>query len=199
MPKQRALVWFKRDLRIHDHAALVAAQAHGDALALFVIEPEWLQSPECDASQVDFALGCLAELREALARLGLPLRVRVGSAVAVLAQLHDEVGFTQLLSHEETGPGWSYVRDRQVASWCKSTQVVWQEFTQTGVVRRLRSRSGWAARWQARMDAPLHLLRGGFSAAVAPNAAALPTLASLGLAPHARPCKRPARRPRGAP
>lgn len=30
-PKQRALVWFKRDLRIHDHAALAAAQAHDDA------------------------------------------------------------------------------------------------------------------------------------------------------------------------
>jgi deoxyribodipyrimidine photo-lyase len=60
MPKQRALVWFKRDLRIHDHAALVAAQSHADALALFVIEPEWLQSTECDASHVDFALGCLA-------------------------------------------------------------------------------------------------------------------------------------------
>ncbi len=186
MSKQRSLVWFKRDLRIHDHAALVAAQAHGDGLAVFVIEPEWLQSPECDASHVDFALGCLAELREALALLGLPLWVRAGPAVAVLAQLHDELGFTHLLSHEETGPGWSYVRDRQVASWCKSTQVIWQEFTQTGVVRRLRSRSGWAARWQARMDGPPCLLRGGFSAAVAPDAATLPTLASLGLAQHGK-------------
>jgi deoxyribodipyrimidine photo-lyase len=40
MTRQRALIWFKRDLRIHDHAALVAAQSHADALALFVIEPE---------------------------------------------------------------------------------------------------------------------------------------------------------------
>ena len=63
----RALVWFKRDLRVHDHAPLVAALGHADALALFVIEPEWLQSPECDASHVDFALACLAELRAALA------------------------------------------------------------------------------------------------------------------------------------
>ena len=186
MPKQRALVWFKRDLRIHDHAALVAAQSHADALALFVIEPEWLQSTECDASHVDFALGCLAELRLALQALGLPLLVRVGSAVTVLAQLHHEVGFSHLLSHEETGPGWSYTRDQQVAAWCQTTQVTWQEFTQTGVVRRLRSRAGWAARWQARMSAPLQLLQGGFSAAVPPDATELPTLASLGLAPHGK-------------
>ena len=186
VPTQRALVWFKRDLRIHDHAALVAAQSHRDALALFVIEPEWLQSSECDASHVDFALACLAELRIALTQVGLPLLVRVGSAVTVLSQLHREVAYTHLLSHEETGPGWSYGRDKQVAAWCKSNHITWQEFTQTGVVRRLGNRSGWAARWQARMNAPLHLLHGGFTAVQPLDQPELPTLASLGLAPHCK-------------
>ncbi len=185
-PQTRALVWFKRDLRIHDHAPLLAAQQQGDALALYVIEPEWLQSPECDPCHVDFALGCLTELRAALALLGLPLLVRAGSAVALLAQLHAELAFTHLLSHEETGSGWSYTRDLAVAAWCRKQQVQWQEFTQTGVVRRLRSRSGWAARWQARMDAPLHLLSGGFTAALAIDQAPLPTLQSLGLPAHGK-------------
>ena len=188
MPRQRALVWFKRDLRIHDHAALASAQSHGDALALFVLEPEWLQSPECDARHVGFVLDCLAELRVALAGLGMPLLVRVGSAVPMLAQLHQEVRFTHLLSHEETGPAWSYQRDGQVAVWCRSNQIAWQEFTQTGVVRRLRSRAGWALRWQARMGTPLHPppagdvpLSWGLDRLDQP---ALPTLASLGLAAH---------------
>jgi deoxyribodipyrimidine photo-lyase len=178
------VVWFKRDLRLHDHAPLVAAQAHTRALGLFVTEPEWLNSPECDASHVDFALGCLTELRAALAQRGLPLLVRVGSLAQVLAQLQAEVPFTHLLSHEETGPGWSYTRDKQVAAWCKSQHIHWQEFTQTGVVRRLGSRTGWAKRWQARMDAPLHLLQGGFNAAAALGQPDLPTLTELGLAPH---------------
>ena len=188
MPTQptTALVWFKRDLRVHDHAPLVAAQAHTRALGLFVIEPEWLHSPECDASHVDFALGCLSELRAALAQRGMPLLVRVGSLVQVLAALQSEHPFTHLLSHEETGPGWSYTRDKQVAAWCKSQHIDWQEFTQTGVVRRLGSRSGWAKRWQARMDAPLHLLQGDFHAAAPLDQPALPTLAELGLAPHGK-------------
>ena len=186
MSLTRALIWFKRDLRVHDHAPLVAALSHGDALGLFVIEPEWLQSPECDPSHVDFALGCLIELRGALALRGLPLLVRVGPLVPVLAQLHGEVGFTHLLSHEETGSGWSYQRDLIVAAWCKNRDVSWQEFTQTGVVRRLRSRNAWAARWQERMDAPLHLLNGGFTPAVSLDQPALPTLASLGLAAHSK-------------
>jgi len=142
----RALVWFKRDLRVHDHAPLVAARAYPDALAIFIIEPEWLASPDCDASHVDFALACLTELRAALAARGLPLLVRVGSAIAVLAQLRREVAFTDLLSHEETGAGWSYTRDRQVAAWCASVGVQWQQFNQTGVIRGLRNRTGWARR-----------------------------------------------------
>jgi deoxyribodipyrimidine photo-lyase len=181
MEQRRALVWFKRDLRVHDHAPLAAAQTYRDALALFIIEPQWLQSPECDASHVHFALECLAELRAALARRGLPLLVRVGSALTVLAQLRQELAYTQLLSHEETGSAWSYARDVQVAAWCQAQNIGWQEFNQTGVVRRLRSRSGWAQRWQARMNMPLQLLSGGFTPATPLNQPALPTLVSLGL------------------
>ena len=179
-------MWFKRDLRVHDHAPLVAASAHADALAIFIIEPEWLSSPDCDASHVDFALTCLAELRAALAERGLPLLVRVGAAVAVLAQLQSELAFAHLLSHEETGAAWSYARDRQVARWCASTSVNWQQFNQNGVIRGLRNRSGWAKRWQARMDAPLHLLNGKFSATLPLDQPELPTIASLGLLAHGK-------------
>ena len=182
----RALVWFKRDLRVNDHAPLAAAQSHHDALGLFIIEPDWLHSPECDASHVDFALGCLTELRTALALRGMPLLVHVGPAIEVLEKLHAELGFTHLLSHEETGSGWSYQRDLNAAAWCRSQRVLWQEFTQTGVVRRLHSRSGWAKRWQSRMDAPLVLPVTAFSAAVSLAQPVLPTLASLGLAPHGK-------------
>jgi deoxyribodipyrimidine photo-lyase len=160
----RALVWFKRDLRVHDHAPLLAAQGFDATVAIFVIEPEWLQSPECDASHVETSLVCLAELRLALAQRGVPLLVRVGSILPVFQTLKADYAFTHVLSHEETGPGWTYTRDQQVAHWCKAQGVDWQEFSQTGVVRRLRSRQGWAGRWQARMDAPLHLLHGGFNA-----------------------------------
>ncbi|MBN8494399.1 MAG: deoxyribodipyrimidine photo-lyase, partial [Burkholderiales bacterium] len=146
-----ALVWLKRDLRLQDHAALAAACRAEQALALYVIEPAWLHSPEFDVQHLQFALGCLHELR---AR-GLPLMVRVGPMPQVLQALQTEFGFSHLFSHEETGPLWSWDRDRAVAAWCRAAGVVWQEFPQTGVVRRLRQRSGWAARWAARMNGPV--------------------------------------------
>jgi deoxyribodipyrimidine photo-lyase len=186
MSSSRALVWFKRDLRVRDHEPLVQAMTHTDALALYLIEPDWLSSPECDASHVDFALSCVGELRQALARLGLPLWVRVGPAVSVLAQMQQSLGFTHLLSHEETGPGWSYRRDIAVGQWCRAAGVTWQEFTQTGVVRRLGSRSGWADRWQQRMDAPVQQVGGVFRAAAGEDVWPMPTLASLGLKAHGK-------------
>ena len=142
------LVWLKKDLRSADHAPLAAAAAlPGAALALYVIEPEWLASPECDAQHVAFTLACLAELRLALAARGLPLLVRVGPVLQVFAELQRSYGIQHLLSHEETGPGWSYARDLAVADWCHHEGVGWLEWPQTGVVRRLRSRTGWAGRW----------------------------------------------------
>ena len=149
----RSLVWLKRDLRLHDHLPLAMA-AEGPAAAVWILEPQWLESPEFHPRHLAFARGCVEELRLRLARRGLPLLVRHGPAVEVLAALHREQGYERLLSHEETGPGWSYERDRAVAAWCRDQGVAWQEVPQHGVVRRLRSRSGWAGRWAARMEAP---------------------------------------------
>ena len=189
-----ALVWFKRDLRARDHAPLVAALGHGEAQALFIIEPAWLRSPECDSQHVAFALACLGELQATLAGLGLILHVVVGEAIAVLAAQRARHAFTHLLSHEETGPGWTYARDLAVAAWCREHRVVWQEWPQNGVVRRLKTRSGWAGRWASRMGSPQAGLTGGFRAANGDRIVAaacadhppLPTLASLGLPAHGK-------------
>jgi deoxyribodipyrimidine photo-lyase len=172
----RALVWFKRDLRIADHAPLAEAARCEEALALFIIEPAWLGSPECHPRHVAWLLACLAPLRDALAARGLPLLVRVGEAVEVLSALHREHAYTQLLSHEETGPGWSYDRDKAVARWCRAHGVAWTEWPQTGVVRRLKDRRGWAGRWQQRMDAPRVETPAGFRAPAGAPVSMLPTL-----------------------
>ncbi|MFN5434660.1 MAG: deoxyribodipyrimidine photo-lyase, partial [Planctomyces sp.] len=42
------IVWFRRDLRTTDHAALATAAARGPCLCLFVYEPEQLQAPDFD-------------------------------------------------------------------------------------------------------------------------------------------------------
>ncbi len=185
----RALVWLKRDLRLRDHTPLRLAGTADAAAALYIIEPEQWADGAFAPQHLAFALATLAPLRETLQARGLPLLVRVGSAVPVLAQVRAQFVFTHLLSHEETGAGWTYARDVAVGQWCAAAGVQWLEATHTGVVRRLRSRSGWAGRWQARMDAPIAPppeawpgWAGGFE-----QLGALPSLADLHLPPAAQP------------
>lgn len=141
------LLWFKRDLRVQDNPALAeAARRGGRVLPLFVVEPEGWAQPDASARQYRFMAECLAELRADLGRLGAPLVVRVGPAREVLAGLCAETGIRQIISHEETGNAWSYVRDRSVAAWAREAGIRWVQVPQMGVVRRLDSRDGWAAR-----------------------------------------------------
>lgn len=143
-----SVVWFKRDLRLHDHAALHAASLEGPLLCLYVIEPGLWRQPDLSSQHYDFTRECLDDLARSLAQRGIPLMIRVGEVVEVLAALHAAAPFKTLHAHEETGNGFTYARDMAVARWCRSQGVVWKEHRQTGVIRRLASRDGWAASWE---------------------------------------------------
>jgi len=149
-----SLLWFKRDLRLADHPALAWASARGPVLPLYLVEPGlWAQS-DASARQWAFVAESLAALRDDLAALGQPLLIRRGEAVAEFRRLHARHRFARLVSHEETGTEWTYARDRAVGAWARAQGIDWVELPQSGVVRRLRSRDGWAARRDAFVAAP---------------------------------------------
>jgi len=149
-----AVVWFKRDLRSTDHAALTRAAALGDVVPLYVFEPDYWAQPDVSGRQFEFVLESVRALGDDLRALGVALVVRVGRVTDVLQDLQTQVGFDTLISHEETGSGWTYIRDRAVAGWCRANAVVWREMAQSGVVRRLNGRDGWAARRNAFLRQP---------------------------------------------
>jgi deoxyribodipyrimidine photo-lyase len=148
------VVWFKRDLRVADHAPLSAAAASGGpVLPLYIAEPGLWAQPDAAGRHWAFIAECLAELRDGLMQLGQPLVIRMGETVPVLARLHRQAGPFTLWSHEETGNCFTYDRDLAVGAWCRAHGIAWHELPQTGVVRRLKSRTGWARGWDARMAA----------------------------------------------
>ena len=147
------IVWFKRDLRTVDHAALVAASAGGTVIPLYVVEPPYWQLPDTSARQWAFIRESLLELNFRLTALGAPLIVRTGAVVDVLAELAERFDIT-LHSHEETGNDWTYKRDIAVKRWCEDAGVPWQEQKQFGVFRPLKSRDGWSKKWDALMGQP---------------------------------------------
>ena len=149
-----AVVWFKRDLRVADHAALSAAVATGlPVVPLYVVEPEYWCEPDTSPRQYEFIRDSLFELREDLAKLGQPLIVRQGDIVTILARLNRAHKIAGLFAHEETGNGWTYARDKNVIAWARRADIPFHEFAQNGVIRRIATRDGWAARWDKTMAA----------------------------------------------
>ncbi|MBK0398933.1 deoxyribodipyrimidine photo-lyase [Limibaculum sp. M0105] len=149
------IVWFKRDLRVDDHEPLARAAQAGPVIPLYIVEPRLWQQRVASARQWRFVAGAVSALAEELGHLGAPLVVRTGDAVDVLESLRRALGPFSLWSHQETGDRWTYDRDLRVAAWARGADVVWHEFQAGGVIRKLRTRDGWAARWDAAMARPL--------------------------------------------
>lgn len=177
------VLWFKRDLRVHDHAPLVRAAAAGPVLALWADEPARWAQPDASALQWAFAEDSLRELDAALRGLGGALWRWPGEVEGALEAVRARHGRFALWSHEETGNGWTFDRDRRVAAWCRAQGVAWTELPSNGVVRRLKSRDHWSRLWMERMTPPPLDPPAPLRAAALPcPAAAPPTAAALGWA-----------------
>ena len=150
------VVWFKRDLRVTDHAPLVQACARGPMLPIYLYEPSLIAQPDVSAQHLAFINECLQTLEADLNAIGLQLFTRVGEIIDVLTAIKLRVGNFSLWSHEETGNGATYERDKQVAAWCRANGVAWHESPSGAVVRRLKDRDRWSSTWMQRMkNAPL--------------------------------------------
>lgn len=180
------LVWFKRDLRAQDHAALAAAaSAGGPVICLYIIEPWLWVQPDYSGRQYAFLTETLADLGRALRARGGSLTVRSGEAVAVLEALHRQQPIDTIHAHEETGLIATWERDRAVARWARRQGIVFIEHRQTGVIRALASRNGWAKRWDAFMSQPVIPAPARLQDAGAPSER-IPAPGALDLAPD--PC-----------
>ncbi|MEO0982401.1 MAG: FAD-binding domain-containing protein [Pseudomonadota bacterium] len=129
----RRVIWFRNDLRVHDHAALAAACAAGDpVLPLYIFEPEAWARPHASSRQWDFVMACLTDLDAELWRRGARLHLAIGSATAVLTRLHAELGLRAVHAHQVFGSAWDQARDRTVRAWSQRAGVPFLEHAECG-------------------------------------------------------------------
>ncbi|MEO0816239.1 MAG: FAD-binding domain-containing protein [Pseudomonadota bacterium] len=175
------IVWFKRDLRVEDHPALVRAALAGRVLPLVIIEPGYWMGEDASHRHYRYLSAGIEDLRRALKGLGAELCVRIGFAPEVLTSLHSELGRFTLWSHRETGNMWTFARDKCVANWARETGTVWHQPMTFGIWRgSALDRDKWAKRWDSMMEEPVCDLPGDVAWATAPSHD-LPTPEALGL------------------
>ena len=103
-----SVMWFRRDLRLADNEALVAAARAGSVTPLFVIDPKFFE--RSGAPRLVFLLRNLQELNKSM---GGALVVRTGNPVDVVCAVAQEVGATEVFAAKDFAP-YGQARDAQV-------------------------------------------------------------------------------------
>ena len=151
------VVWFKRDLRCRDHAPLLSASLSGrPVLCLFMIETQRLKLKDTSPMHINWELDCAVALSKDVKKIGLDIHFHIGDAREILEGIHCKYGIHRILSHEETGNSWSYERDKMISKWCNSKDIVWDEYPNNGVIRRLKNRDLWKRERDSRMRIPIN-------------------------------------------
>ncbi len=110
------IVWFRRDLRLHDHPALTAALAAGRrVIPLFIFDETLLGGRWPAANRVWFMHEAVRSLGEALRERGGHLAIRTGVPEKVLPEFAGECGAQAVYVTRDYGP-YARGRDRRVAA-----------------------------------------------------------------------------------
>lgn len=152
-----AAVWFKRDLRLSDHAPLAAALASGRPVLLFYcFEPQLLTDAHYRERHWRFVWESLEDMRTRIDGHGRSLEILRGDVPEIIGALAAGGDLEALYSHEETGLDVTFGRDRLVAGILRDHAIPWHEFPGNGVTRGRRDRRGWNRDWGRTMHAAQH-------------------------------------------
>ncbi len=105
-----ALVWYRRDLRVHDHPALHAAlERHERVVPIFCLDDRLLHGRHASGPRTQFLLESLRDLDDALRERGGGLVVRHGAPERELVELAREVGAEEVHHTADVSP---FARER---------------------------------------------------------------------------------------
>jgi deoxyribodipyrimidine photo-lyase len=100
------ILWLRRDLRLTDQAALVAAAAEGPVVPVYVLDDETPKHRRMGAASRWWLHHSLVALGQAFEAIGSRLILRRGPSDRILAALAQEVGATRIHALRHYEPWW---------------------------------------------------------------------------------------------
>ncbi len=102
----RTLVWFRNDLRVHDHEPLARAAESGEILPVFCFDPRQFANtsfgfPKTGSHRGKFLIESISNLRKRLQSLGAELIIRIGRPEEVIPELVKAHNIGQVFAHKE--------------------------------------------------------------------------------------------------
>ncbi|MFN3848192.1 MAG: deoxyribodipyrimidine photo-lyase/cryptochrome family protein [Spirosomataceae bacterium] len=142
------IVWFKRDLRLHDHEPLkTAIEDQKPLILLYIFEPSLMTDLHYSERHWRFVFQSLQDLNNQLKPYKSSIYILHSEVVEVLNEINQIESIDKIFSYEETGIRLTYDRDKNVKNFCTNYKIIWQEFQTNGVIRKLKNREDWAERW----------------------------------------------------
>lgn len=155
------IVWFKRDIRLHDHQPLARAIGDRDpSLLLYIFEPILVNNPHYGSRHFRFIWQSLQDLNQQLEPFGHRIHIVYNKATEVFKWLNQRFTIKQVFSHQEIGLNITYQRDQYLSQWFRHNQITWVESQHGAVIRGLCHREDWDQQWHQVMhgeivDVPL--------------------------------------------
>ncbi|MCA6073755.1 cryptochrome/deoxyribodipyrimidine photo-lyase family protein [Fulvivirga sedimenti] len=147
------IVWLKRDLRLQDHLPFSAAEeATEEYIAIYIFEPSAIAHPDCSLRHLQFIYHSIQEMNQTLKHFQREVLIFHAEASVVFAHLSEIYDLQRVFSYQESGIMNTWVRDRQVAEFLQSNDIIWHEFQRDGVIRGIPNRSGWDKKWYSCMN-----------------------------------------------
>ena len=125
----KSLVWFRRDLRDYDHAALYHALKHSaQVFCIFVFDKEILDQLQDKADRrVEFIWESLKELKSALQKNGGDLIVEYGLAKDIIVKQAEKLAVDAVFSNRDYEPS-AVERDANVAQKLAQFNIAFHQF-----------------------------------------------------------------------
>jgi len=151
-----SVVWFKRDLRLTDHAALERAISIGNPiLLLYIHEPSVFQSPHYSPRHERFVWESIVDLKQEASKRNWKFFAVESEVEQVFEKLLFVFGDIRVISHEEIGLEITYSRDRKMQQWFRKRNIIWEELPYSGIRRKLKNRQDFNAYWYGYMSQTL--------------------------------------------
>lgn len=150
------IFWFKRDLRLEDNDALLAAlQSTNPLLLIYIYEPSLQLDPHYSERHWQFVFESLKDLQKRLAPYNTEVIIFEREVISCFESLLEHFNIENVYSTEETGIELTYARDISFAEFCDERSIKWYEYQNGGVTRGLKNRDTWRKLWYDYMGKPL--------------------------------------------
>lgn len=140
---KKALCWIRRDLRLHDHAALSQALQENDEVQLvFVFDPLILNKlTDKQDRRVTFIMESLQDMERTLQKRGASILIRYGNPVEEIPKLARELKVATVYANRDYEP-YAKKRDAEVQKQLANADITFKQYKDSVMFEQHEIRNG---------------------------------------------------------